>query len=78
MDDGKGKLKKAPIEAAEKVLGERLDNLEKRKLVQRRRIEPGVGATIDCSIVSPHMIKCQMKHHPGAEEESAKEELGVE
>ena len=77
MDDGKGKLKKAPIEAAEKVLGERLDNLDTRKLV-RRKIEPGVGATIDCSIVSPHIIKCQMKHHPGAKEESAKEELGVE
>ena len=30
MDDGKGKLKKAPIEAAEEVLGERLDNLDTR------------------------------------------------
>ena len=51
VDDRKGRLKKAPIEAAEKVLGERLDNLEKRKLVQRRRIEPRMGATIDSSIV---------------------------
>ena len=51
MDGAKGRLKKAPIEAAEKVLGERLDNLEKRKLVQRRRIEPRMGATIDSSIV---------------------------
>ena len=50
MDDGKGKLKKAPIEAAEKVLGERLDNLDTRKLVMRR-MEPGVGPTIDSRIV---------------------------
>ena len=77
MDDGTGKLKKAPIEAAEKVLGERLDNLDTRKLVMRK-IEPGVSPTIDSSIVSPHIIKCQMKYHPGAKEESAKEELGVE
>ena len=47
VDDGKGRLKKAPIEAAEKkVLGERLDNMEKR-----RRIKPGMGATIESSIV---------------------------
>ena len=45
--DGKGRLKKAPIEAAEKkVLGERLDNMEKR-----RRIKSGIGATIDSSKV---------------------------
>ena len=43
VDDGKGRLKKA---AEKKVLGERLDNMEKR-----RRIKPGMGATIDSSIV---------------------------
>ena len=50
VDDSKGKLKKAPIEAAEKVLGERLDNLDTKKLV-RRRTASGVGPTIDSRIV---------------------------
>ena len=47
VDDGKGRLKKA---AEKKVLGERLDNLDTRKLV-RRRTASGVGPTIDSRIV---------------------------